>query len=287
MILSSDGYKSYNVDDEGDCDLLIAQSPTGSYNEVWERDREKYGYCSPELLNDYGIPGFDMIDRNKRFALIDPSEYKQRIEYAHAQQVMPMYHTYKWRPKGFKYNQNSLGYCWTWSGTGAVMTCRALEDKEMIHLSPVSMGYLVGWANRGNYLSSFVKGAREDGICPGDLNSQDRKSSSWPMEGDRKRFRLDEVWDLNDGNMIQQCVTTLCSGRSIYIAYNWWGHALELVGLRYNGSTLEWIISNSHNEDDFIILTGSRATPSEGIAIVSTKSTEASPPELYLPATAL
>jgi hypothetical protein len=284
MRLSSEGYQIFDTDFGADVQALYEKSPTGSSNEVWKRDRIKYGYGSNRLLKEYGIPALEAVDYPP--SLLDPSEYKDAIVYAHEQQTMPMYYTYLWRPKGFKYTQNGIGYCWTWSGCGGIMTTRALEDKDLIYLAPVSMGYLVGWADRGNYLASFIKGAREDGVCWSTdnsvLNDHRRSSSLWPMGGDRELVLLDEVWDLNDGNMIQQCVTCLCAGRSIYIAYNWWGHALELVGLRYNGSTLEWIISNSHNEADFIILTGSRATPSEAIAFVSTKSTTASAPQSVL-----
>jgi hypothetical protein len=248
---------------------------------VWQRDRKKYGYGSNRLLKDYEVTAMEAADNPP--SMIDPSDYKDAIAYAHEQQVMPMYYTYLWRPKGWRYTQNGIGYCWTWSGSGCMMTLRAIESKDLVFFAPVAMGYLVGWADRGNYLLSFIKGAREDGLFA--VSSRDlindhtigrRGQDKYPMGGDRQLYLLDEVWDLNDRNMIQQCVTALCAGRSIYIAYNWWGHALELVGLRHNGSTLEWIISNSHNEDDFIILTGGRATPSEAIAFVSTKSTTVS-----------
>ena len=287
MRLSAEGYEVFDTDNLADCEALKRKSATYGYNEVFPRPRHKYGYCSLELWQEFGIPGFEMIDEDKRPTLLEPSEYKDAIVYATEQQVMPSFYCYKWRPKGFRWNQDGLGYCWTWSGTGCTMTTRAIEGKPLQYLAPVSMGFLVGWANRGNYLSSFVKGAREQGIYPctkDEVNSLTRSASRWPMDDKRKLYLLDEVWDLNDGSMTQQCVTCLCAGRSIYIAYNWWGHALELVGLRYNGSTMEWIISNSHNEDDFIILTGSRAIPSEAIAFVSTRSTnEPSYSRLYIP----
>ena len=67
--------------------------------------------------------------------------------------------------------------------------------------------------------------------------------------------------------MTQHCVSILCYGRSLYIAYDFWNHALELVGIRMNGSTMEWVISNSHNETDFIVMTGSKAIPSEAYGL--------------------
>ena len=280
MKLSSDGYKTFDVDLDGDVNYLINQSPTGANKEVWERPRG-YEYGSNRLAREYQIQPIEAFSSAPQ--MLDPSEYKDAVQYATEQQVMPFFYTYKWRPKGFKYTQNGIGYCWTWSGCGAMMTTWLIEGKDLIYFVPVAMGYLVGWRDRGNYLMDFVKGAREDGLFAttdqrllNDHTIGRAGESKYPLGGDRQLHLLDEVWDLNSGNMVQQCLTALCAGRSIYIAYNWWGHALELVGVRYNGNTLEWIISNSHNEDDFIILTGNRAIPSEGIVFVSSKSVEAS-----------
>jgi hypothetical protein len=103
------------------------------------------------------------------------------------------------------------------------------------------------------------------------MNSSNRSVTHWNQVGQREKYRLDKVWDTRSSAMTQQCISILCYGRSLYIAYMWWGHAVELVGVRYNGSTLEWLISNSHNEPDVIVLTGSRAVPSEAYAFVSTK----------------
>lgn len=291
MIMSSDGFKVFDTDSAADVEALKRQSYTYGYNEAWQRNRKKYDYCSMDLVDDYGIPGLEMIDADQRPAMLEPDEYRDAIKYAIEWEKMPYFFAYKWRPKGFRYTQNGIGYCWTWGGTGCVMTTRAFEGKPLVYLAPVSMGYLVGWANRGNYLASFIKGAREEGIYPGtssaDLNNHSRNRNNWPFDEKRELYLLDEIWDLDTRNMTQQCVTCLCAGRSIYIAYNWWGHALELVGVRYNGNTMEWIISNSHNEDDFIILTGGRAIPDEAICFVSTRSTnESSYSELYVPATA-
>ena len=277
MKMTNDGYRVLDVDTDSDVNYLIDQSPTGRRKEVWERPKG-YEYGSNKLARKYNIEPIEAFSAAP--SMLEPSEYKEAIAYAHEAKVMPMYYTYKWRPRGFRYTQNGIGYCWTWSGCGTFMTLWLLEGKDLTYFVPVAMGYLVGWQDRGNYLMDFVKGAREDGLFrsadQSDLNNHSRNRNNWPMGGDRMLHLLDEVWDLNSGNMVQHCITALCAGRSIYIAYNWWGHALELVGIRYNGNTLEWIISNSHNEDDFIILTGNRAVPSEGIVFVSSKSVEAS-----------
>jgi len=160
------------------------------------------------------------------------------------------------------------------------MTTRATEGKPTVLLAPVSMGYLVGWANRGNYLDSFIQGAKKDGICPavdGDFNSQNRTASYWDQYKDqRKLYRLGAVWDTNIAKMTQHCVSGLSYGRSGYVAYDWWAHALELVGLVMVNGVLQWKISNSHPSDKgkLITLTGSRAVPSECYFFISTELTE-------------
>jgi hypothetical protein len=210
--------------------------------------------------------------------LLQPDQYEDAIKEAHELQTMPIYAMYNsWRPKGTKYNQDGLGYCWTWSGTGCVMTTRAAEDKDLVLLAPVSMGYLVGWANRGNYLESFIKGAREQGICPaedGNINSLNRDSAYWNRVGQRDRNRLDKVWDTRASAMTQHCISGLCYGRSGYCAWNELSHAMELVGIRMVNGKLQWDISNSHDESDVITMTGSRAVPDECYFFISTRMAE-------------
>jgi len=215
-------------------------------------------------------------------SLIPPNEYEDRIAEANAEQIMPMYHQQAtWRPPGFKWDQSSLNYCWTWSGTGCLMTTRAVEKKPTVILAPASMGYLVGWSNQGNYLESFIKGAREQGVCPaqdGNWNTTNRSKAYWnEFASQRKLYRLKDVWDTDARNMTQHAVTGLCAGCSGYIAYDWWQHALELVGIVIRDGKWYWIISNSHASDQgkLIELTGSRAIPSELFFFISTVMIEA------------
>lgn len=212
--------------------------------------------------------------------LVDPKDYKEVIQFCHDQKIFPMYHQKAtWGPDGFRWNQNGLGYCWTWSGTGDVMNCRALEGKPSVLLSPVSMGWLVGWRNRGNYLESFINGAMERGIAPmeytPDQHSLNYKKFKEGWEDAALNYRIQEAWDSDARKMIQHAISILRCGVSGYIAYNWWGHALSLVGVRWDESVLNnivWIIRNSHDEDDFIELTGSRGVPDELYGIRSTRT---------------
>lgn len=239
--------------------------------------------CGSRFARSIGLtPVYEAIpDR-----LIDWNDLEGVIAHSHEKQNFPMYYLQDtWCPRGTKYDQNGLGYCWTWSGTGCVMTTRATENKPTVLLAPVSMGYLVNWANAGNYLESFVEGARNDGICPavdGEMNSHKNSRSYWSQYNDkRKLYRLDAVWDTDsdasDKERARQCISILSYGKSCYCALNWWGHAIEYVGWRYTPGTylnLTAVIHNSHAETDFIELTGSRCVPDECYGFISTVPVE-------------
>jgi hypothetical protein len=212
--------------------------------------------------------------------LIDPKDYKEVITDCHAKKIFPIYHKKaNWAPPGFRWNQNGLGYCWTWGGTGAFMDTRAREGKESVLLSPVSMGFLVDWRNRGNYLESFIQGARDHGIAPMEYtpdqhstNYRDFKAG-WEEAAYQYRLPPDGVWDTNPSKMIQYAITILSTGTPLYIAYNWWGHALSTCGVIWDESVTNNIIfqnQNSHDEDDVIEMTGSRAIPDEAYGFPAT-----------------
>lgn len=218
--------------------------------------------------------------------LINPSDYKEAIQHCKDEQIFPMYHQANaWAPAGYRFSQDGLNYCWTWSGTAALMDMRAMEDKTHVDLAPVSMGYLVGWRNDGNYLESFIKGARERGVTPveyvGDsINSTNRNSRTYKTgwEEARKNFRLDKVWDTNaragDALMLQHCLTILNCAKPLFCAWNWWGHAVECCGILWDESkylNVIWVLRNSHNEDDYYYLSGQRGVPDEAYGFISTK----------------
>ncbi len=150
---------SYNTDDPLQLDTLIAQRKS-TFREVRPRDYSRRPYAG-SAMDHIGVRPIEAVQD----VLIQPADYAEAIKYAHDNMMMPMYHQHAtWAPEGFVSNQGRIGYCWTWSGSATFMDLRAFEDKDTVMVAPVSMGYLVGWNNRGNYLESFIKGLREDGI---------------------------------------------------------------------------------------------------------------------------
>lgn len=259
-----------NTDNPADM-ALLKEHPMFGVPEVYPR-RTRYGEADALAL---GLEPVEAVPD----VLVPKDSFKEVIEACEKAQSFPLHHMHaSWAPPGLKYNQNGLPLCWTWSATACLMTLRSAELKPTVSLAPVSMGYLVGWRDQGNYLESVINGLRDKGVCPGDLNDHRNSASAWSsLDSERAKYRLLSVWDTNpragDAVMTQHCLSILAYGRPILLAYNWWSHALSLVGMRWDASVLNgivWVIRNSHNESDVIELTGSRGVPDEAFGFVST-----------------
>jgi hypothetical protein len=269
--------KSYNVDDPSERAALIAATPTTGF----EPRRTRYGN-----ERSYRIHGVEELLRpieSRLTTLVDPADYADVLRWGNDEKVFPRYWQYStWAPNdgSFRWNQDGLGYCWAWGMTASLMDCRALEGKPTKLLSPVSLGWLVNWQNRGNYLESALRGINERGVCEMEYTPDQHRPSPGSFkngwEENALLYRLGEIWDLDtssDARTIQHCVTTLASAISIYAAWNWWNHALCLVGM--TGPPWAWQLRNSHNETDVIELTGSRAVPDEAYGVRATLFTGA------------
>ena len=262
-----------------DCDIESVREKLRGTNVV-----DKHGFASLPRKSVYGsAKGLVPYGEAYPDSLVAEADYKEVIQHCHENQIFPMYHqNATWMPTGNKWNQNGLPYCWAWGMTAAVMDCQAAEgkrDSSTELLAPVSLGFCVNWRSRGNYLESAIQGVVERGIAPAsyipDQHSRSYKdyAEGWEDAALANRIPEDSVWDTDPDNMLQHALSILRTGRSLYIAYNWWGHALSCVGLIWDESqknNVIWVIRNSHNEDDFIQLTGSRGVPDEAFGIHAT-----------------
>ena len=158
-----------------------------------------------------------------------------------------------------------------------MMTAYSRNRLKRRLLSPVSGGKFVGWRNVGNTLVSFVRGSQEYGICDaenGEVNDFRNSGSVWDSKP--RTVKLGSVWELDCRSgvdyTVQQMITCLCLGIPLYIAYLWWSHALEIVGIRYvpgKYKNIVVILRNSHGETNFIELEGSKCIPYEIFAFGS------------------
>jgi len=229
--------------------------------------------------------------------LIKPENFKDAIDRATELKLFPYYYRQQWLPDGgsLTWNQDGLGYCWTWGGTGCYMSLRCVKGLSQVNLAPVSMGYLVRWNNQGNYLESWLRGAMDDGIVPvqgGEtsldewpdvsVNSTNRSSSFWGRHDEhRKDFRLGDAWDINtrSGELrnAQECLTALTLSAPIYMAHNYWSHALQIECMAWDTSApnnVLWGHLNSHNNNRVLWLEGTRGSPDEAYPFISIKPTD-------------
>jgi len=280
----------YNTDNEMDLAKLYERSKVPpTMRQVLPRD-----FDAKPVGSLGGIPAAGPIMESLD-VIISEDDIKAAIEESHRIKSQPVYWSYAtWAPNdgSFAWDQDGLGYCWTWGGTGGLLCLRAVLGLKTAFLAPVSMGYLVGWANRGNYLESWLRGAMEDGLVPvqgGELsldewpnvsiNSTNRSSSFWGQyDALRQHFRLDRVWDINtrSGEMrnIRETLTSLYLSCPIYGAHNYWSHALGHEAMFWDTSAPYNITighRNSHGNKDLLVLEGTRATFDEAYPLISVK----------------
>lgn len=212
--------------------------------------------------------------------LVNVADFKAVIQSCIERQVFARYHQADSGVFSDGWSQSTFNLCWSYGLTASVMGCRAVENQPPVRLSPFSLGWLVGWKNRGFYCDEAIAGASKKGIAPESLVPQyNLKKASFGdgWETEALKYRPLGWWDTrrSDGDvaMIRQCLSILATGRPLYVAYNWWGHALEVCGMEWDESEpngIVWILRNSHDEDDVIQLTGEKGIPDEAYGVRST-----------------
>lgn len=260
---------SINCDNEGEFSLIKerVQRISGQPHQQGGAlpRKTKYG-DAPGLL-----PVGDYADM-----LVDPKDYKEVIQDCHEKKLFPMYHQNRtWAPPGFRWTQNGLNYCWSWSGIAAFMDLQAREGKRKLGdelLAPVTMGWLVNWRNAGNYLEDFIRGMIERGCATASCvprphsTSYKQYTDGWEETALQNRLAKDSVFDTDSRNMLQHALSVLHTGTAGYSAWNRLSHAMSVDGLiwdetKYNN--VIWVVRNSHDEDDYIEMHGRNAEPDE------------------------
>ena len=229
-------------------------------------------YGSEEALSRGMIPVEDQADM-----LIPEDEWKERIQEAHLQQTMPIHYfaAQKVKPK----SQGNTNYCWAYGISTALEAMMLKENQKYVRLAPATLGWLVNWRNRGFYLSETIAGAAREGIASSEFAKDGTTNKNTFKKGwqeNRLKYKPHEWWDtigkaFSKVGMMRQCVSLLLNGLPGYIAYNWWGHALAMLGVQWDESkkyNIKWLAWNSHN-DGLVELDGDRGIPDEFYAVRS------------------
>jgi hypothetical protein len=237
-------------------------------------------YGSLEAANMGLVPLGDYPD-----LLVQPDQFKEVIAQCRELQLFPEFHQHStWAPPGFRWNQNGWGWCWEFGCVATVMDCRAAEGKSTVLLAPNGLGWLVNWRNQGYFLDETINGAAQRGIPPAshvpDFLSNNPKTFKDGWETEALKYRPLEWWDTQKTSvtaMIQQCLTILKSGRSLYVGNDEWGHAYDICGMKWDETekyNVVWVARNSHDEDDQIELVGDFGVPDEAYGPRATIDTE-------------
>lgn len=237
--------------------------------------------CGSVEAMSYGLaPILDFPDK-----LIVWEDVKSVITHCNDLQLFPVYHQEASGNFNLGWMQDGFGYCWSYGLSACCMDCREVEGKKPIRLAPFSLGWQVGWRNRGNSLDTALKGACERGIASSEYVPEyelDYRKFKQGWEQNALNHRPTEFYDTRrsegEKSMILQCLTILATSRPLYIAYNWWGHALECIGMRWDETernNIVWIIRNSHGEKKPIELVGVKGVPDEAYGVRATSFSSA------------
>ena len=229
-------------------------------------------YGSPEAELQQLYPVGDQPNK-----LVPQDQWKERILEAHAKKMFPI-HFFEANNVPAK-NQDWTNYCSFYSLASSVEAVNLMQGQPYRRLAPATLGHLVNWKNRGFWLTEALAGARTFGFAGSEfardgITNRRLFESGW--EKDALNNRPLEWWDtvgvdnrrISEFEQVQQCVSLLLTPSPLYVALNWWGHALMIAGLTWDETALynlRWTYWNSHN-DGRIEMTGQKAIPDEAYA---------------------
>jgi len=234
----------------------------------WQLASQQYGvlprfieYGSDQAIRRGLYPLGDYPDK-----LIPEDEWKERIAEANEKKIFPIHYFQEFGVPAK--SQTPTNFCWAYGMTSTVEAVRILENQPYRRLAPATLGWLVNWKNAGYYLTETIVGAAKRGIAssefaPDGVYTTAKFKDGW--EQDALNNKPSEWFDLQKSNMVKHAVSLLLIGVPLYIAYNWWGHALMMAGVEWAEGelhNLKWIAWNSHG-DGKIELTGSKGVPDE------------------------
>lgn len=206
--------------------------------------------------------------------LIDWAEMPERIKDMTAQKRWAKDHKIL---AGFKsLDQNGTNYCWINAPVQCIHYVRAIQGEPHVALSPASVGAKIkNYRNVGGWGSQGLLYMTENGVCPQSMwpaNAIKKQYDTAESREERKKYIIDEWWELKPNNFQQLC-TCLLLGYPVAIGLNWWSHEVTACALAIRGSDPQsdilTDIDNSwgtkYGDDGHALLVRSKATPDDAV----------------------
>jgi len=130
-------------------------------------------------------------------------------------------------------NQGQSKYCWAFSSVAGMMLQREMEGRPFRRLSPSSVAApIVGYANRGYYIESALKGMRTQGVASDDFvpmlttNSRDFKGG-WREDAASNKISM--ARSISRDHQTQGSMLLL--GYPLVASLDWWSHAILFLAV--------------------------------------------------------
>lgn len=205
--------KTYPViDSKGDVNRALNYRPEGPKGLLpWEDKPQR-----PDSVRDFPLPSFT---RDQCLDMIRESEKNQTraLDVYESSEIPVIVQT--------------LGYCWIFSGTNAVMVARQMQGKRFVLLSPASIGAIIkNYRDEGGWPDEGLAKAQEIGFCPADLwplNGLKRSLDNEETRAARKEFGIDSTVDIKGGDTLQLLTACLSGWQPAVGRARFWGHAVH------------------------------------------------------------
>ncbi len=224
---------------------------------------DETGFCYDGLARRFDLPE---IRRSEWQGMIEERKQRGRriIDWCRRKKYSPM-------------NQQRTNYCWIFAPTHGVEIARMLANEPKIRLSPAWAGSIIkGGRNVGGWGREAIRFLAESGTVPVSrvaATDQSRRNDTRTNRTIAKGYRVTDWMELRPRNL-SQMVTTILSGYTVAVGYNWWGHEVLATDLDWIDNDVALIIRNSWGgwgDYGFGVLQGSRMLADDAVACISAR----------------
>lgn len=205
-------------------------------------------------------------------ALIDPAEYRDRIEEMERTntRLSDIIKAAGMKTK----NQQQTNYCWTFAATAAIQVVRIIQGEPHVELSPASVGApITNYRNVGGWSTRAIEYGGVNGWVPSSMwpdTAINRKYDTPETQAERAKYLCPEWWELRPRND-QELMTCLLSRIPVAIGQNHWSHAILACDplIDADGNTFHRDLNSwgaSYGDQGYFVQKGSKKFADDAVA---------------------